>query len=206
MNVKTKSITEPPKCYLDTEVEIVDWLLDCFTKNDKKRFAEIDESAGKTNHKKTKNKTLDCSIMDIADEISYGVHDLEDGIQIGMIERDHLTHGGYMQGQNGKTLKDLFESTWGIKWGLKDAIGGLFSDSNNRKSDRKSAIGAIVHALIGSVDYAEDNMFEHPILRLNATLEPEAKQVLKHIKAISFKEVMRALEKLITKRQNFTRN
>lgn len=187
---KNKSIIGPPKCYLNSESKTVQWLLNCFGKSDRIRFTEIESSDFKHNHKKTKCKTLDCSIMDIADEISYGVHDLEDGIQIGMIERKSLTDNVVNRGQGGETLNGLFKSEWGNKWQLKDAIDNLFQDSRSRESDRKAAIGAIVHALIASINFSEDKNFDHPILRLNATLGPEANLVLKHIKEISWKEMI----------------
>jgi len=38
-------------------------------------------------HQKTRFKSLDCSIMELADDIAYGVHDLEDAIVLGMVTR-----------------------------------------------------------------------------------------------------------------------
>lgn len=36
-------------------------------------------------HHKTQYKSLDCSIMELADDIAYGVHDLEDALALGLI-------------------------------------------------------------------------------------------------------------------------
>ena len=42
---------------------------------------------------KTRYKSLDCSIMELADDIAYGVHDLEDAIVLGMVNRHQWIEG-----------------------------------------------------------------------------------------------------------------
>ena len=44
-----------------------------------------DTKAGKSAY-----HSFDCSIMDIADDIAYGVHDLEDAIHLRLINPSHL--------------------------------------------------------------------------------------------------------------------
>src|SRR3546814_8022761 len=37
-----------------------------------------------------KAKSLDCTIMDLADDIAYGVHDLEDAISLGLVSTEQM--------------------------------------------------------------------------------------------------------------------
>lgn len=77
---------KPPKCYLDTEDDIVSWLGQGLADWPRVSTELQDKQPGK--HRKTKHKTLDASIMEIADDIAYGVHDLEDAIGLKLIDRD----------------------------------------------------------------------------------------------------------------------
>jgi dGTPase len=128
--------------------------------------------------------------MDVADEISYGVHDLEDGIQIGMIERRHVEMPRSVDGQTVRGLVEIFSSEWGRRWGLQNAVDELFSSNPDKKAFRKTAIGGIVHALIGSILIKSDEKFDHPILRYNAVLSEEAKLVVKYINKVAMSEVV----------------
>lgn len=80
--------SKPPKCFLDSETDVVDWVLSPLTDNERQVFQSIDENQGK--HHKPRHKSLDCSIMDAADDISYGVHDLEDAIALRLLTREQF--------------------------------------------------------------------------------------------------------------------
>ena len=75
----------PPKCYLDTERPVVDWVLAPLG-TAQKDFCAAQERQDK--HKKTRHQALDTSIMELADDISYSLHDLEDAIAMNMLTRD----------------------------------------------------------------------------------------------------------------------
>src|SRR5690606_5220190 len=75
---------KPPKCYYDVDQDIVDFIFKNFNEQDKNNFFEFEaKKAGK--HQKTKFKSLDCTVMNLADNISYSLHDLEDALSLGMI-------------------------------------------------------------------------------------------------------------------------
>jgi len=80
----------PPKCYYDDDQHSVDWLSEIFNENDRKKFSKINKTSKSNdqNHKKTLYKSFDCSIMDIADDIAYSIHDIEDAIHLGLIKLD----------------------------------------------------------------------------------------------------------------------
>ena len=48
-------------------------------------------------------RTLDVQIIDVADEIAYAVHDLEDGLSFGYFNIDEITY---------QLQTDLGETTW----------------------------------------------------------------------------------------------
>jgi len=80
---------KPPKCYLDSEIDVVNWIAKDLS--DWPRISGEFKFQGEAKHKKTLHRALDTSIMEIADDIAYGVHDLEDAIGLGLIDRASFT-------------------------------------------------------------------------------------------------------------------
>ena len=111
--------------------------------------------------------------MELADDIAYGVHDLEDAIVLGMVTRQQWQEGAASQ------LADC-----GDAW-FEEHIGSighmLFSGKHH---ERKDAIGGMVNALLTSISIkVVDEPFSNPLLAWNACLEPQmakALEVLKH--------------------------
>lgn len=60
----------PPKCYFDEDQEIVDWILDPLSKEDRDAFQSLAETPSSDTNGKTQHKSLDASIMDVADDWS----------------------------------------------------------------------------------------------------------------------------------------
>ncbi len=162
--VLSASDWKPPKCFLDTEKDVVDWLLQHVPAHDRKLFVEWQSEPSSEKHGKTRHKSLDCSIMELADDIAYGVHDLEDGIALGLVSREML-----------QALVSRMPSSWMNSVGLDfdRVLTQLFG-----AGERKMAIGEIVHVLMVSVDCESLNAFEAPILDCRAKLYPEARQLL----------------------------
>jgi dGTPase len=79
---------KPPKCYMRTEAGLVAWILEPFTESDKRRFIELDFDPSEEKHGKTKHRSFDTTIMELSDDIAYGVHDLEDAISLKMISKE----------------------------------------------------------------------------------------------------------------------
>jgi dGTPase len=164
---------KPPKCYLDTEKQSVDWILKPLSEGDKGQFVQFDppkHKDGKEANGEPKFKSLDCSIMDVADEIAYGVHDFEDGIALHLITRDDW--------QN--VVKPAFDSEWAssVNLGSSDGIANqLFSQDCNSAEERKRAIGGLVNALISSVRLEERAHFEHPLVKYYVTYDGPAKNL-----------------------------
>ncbi|HAS6347799.1 TPA: dNTP triphosphohydrolase [Vibrio vulnificus] len=164
----------PAKGIYDCDKALFDWVLAPLSETDKQQLnAMRDCPHDALSHRKTRYKSLDCSIMELADDIAYGVHDLEDAIVLGLVTRSQWQEGAASQ------LADC-----GDPWFEKhiSSIGEmLFSGQHHQ---RKDAIGGMVNALLTSIDVKPvDGEFESPLLAFNAYLDigmEKALSILKH--------------------------
>lgn len=172
----------PPKCYLDDERELVQWVFkDALTDIEQTAFVKLkhDEKSG---HLKSVYKGLDTSIMELADDISYSLHDLEDAIALGMVTqadwRDHF------ESDDGKALF----SNCGLNY--DDITKELYGRSHMRKK----AIGGLVHKFIIST-YVTDSEVPGattPLIKWNAVMEEATEKLMKSIKKLVFEKVIRS--------------
>jgi dGTPase len=88
ISIIDRAASKPPKCYLDSEADIVDWILQPLSDADRARFCAIDRQQDR--HHKSRHKSFDCSIMDLADDIGFGVHDLEDALALDLISEQQF--------------------------------------------------------------------------------------------------------------------
>jgi len=158
---------KPPKCFLDTEREVVDWILEEVSDTDRQAFTSIKREDNK--HAETQHKSLDCSIMDIADDISNGVHDLEDAISMGLItDQDFREH---VSAEDCKVYLDYLIDKYpefGPNSGYDTLVKRLFHDGGNK---RKRQIGRMVFFLISNIQVKDKApAFSEPLLRYNAVL------------------------------------
>lgn len=171
----------PPKCYLDSEQDIITWLLSPLTSEDSTLFQSYTEHQNK--HNRSIFKSLDCSIMNIADDIAYGVHDLEDAIHLKLITIDHI---------NTDTFRQLYQDA-NINNQLPNYelwLNNLFSHD---KQVQKSMFGALVNYFIISTSILipeENQAFSEPLLALNAVLPIQAKSLLNHLKKVIYQYVI----------------
>lgn len=170
---------KPPKCYLDTEGDVAEWVLAPFSHSDRDLFARCKEpTAG--GHGKPSESSLDTEIMELADDIAYGIHDLEDAIALGLATRDHWD----------TIVSGKFDADWARRAGLpaqNDLLRGLFVNYG----DRKRMVGALVHAVIVSARPEEKPEYEHPLLRWGVALEEPAEQFLSALKDLVYSQVVK---------------
>lgn len=161
----------PAKGIYDDDDDVLSWLLAPLDDHDRALFTAVHQPKPEGHHK-TLHKSLDCSIMELADDIAYGIHDLEDAITMGLVTRRQW------QQEVACKLADI-DGFWLAKV-IPDLTEQLFSDQHYQ---RKDAIGAMVNALITSVKLGPVNEdFHDPLLKYNAKLTPAMEQVLTILK------------------------
>ena len=168
----------PPKGLFRCDEPLLDWLLAPFSHTDKDTLMKVDVHT--TKHKKTRFKSFDCSIMELADDIAYGIHDLEDAIVMGMVNKQDFTH-----------MVSLPLANLAIK-GISDTLPALtdklFSALNH---ERKNAIGALVNSFITAIEIMKVEGFEHPLLAYNAKMPDQHHEALALFKQFVLKKVIR---------------
>ena len=178
--------SSPPKCYLDTESAVVDWILDPLESRDRAAFVEWEERPGR--HGRALHKSLDCSIMDVADDIAYGVHDLEDAIALRLVSVDRFREKVTPEACAAflDTLARKYPGDADAHY--EDMLSGLFGPADVRKR----YISRLVHHLLTAARFKEDTRFEEPLLRYRVTLEPGPARVLHALKDFIMSEVIRS--------------
>lgn len=171
---------EPPKCYLDTETDIVQWLMSPFSTEDQKNIV------------KNNAKTLAASLMDCADDCAYGPGDLEDAITLKLVTRDQM-------------MEDINSSHWSEYLEVMSAnyphgyrhhsgrhyeafLDNLFGDGT------KEECGRIIHYMITNCHIKTRGEYEEPMYRYTADIRPQARTLLNEIKKTVMKRVIRCPE------------
>lgn len=144
---------KPPKCIYDCDEIAFNFVCEPFEQKDKLKFTtpKIIEQ-GK--HKKPNHKSFDTSIMELADDIAYGIHDLEDAIALKLVTKkqwDQLVC---------EKLTDP-SSNYPLSKEIIELSEDLFSDNN---FSRKKSIGKLVGSFIGSTEIIKQNIFTHDLL------------------------------------------
>lgn len=192
-----REICKPPKCYMDSEQPIVDWLLEPLTQSDREAFTSLaaasevgagQEEDSDAPHRQAMHKSLDCSIMDLADDIAFGVHDLEDALALSLITSDEFER--YVSPDLCRHFLDWRNST--KRQEGNDVYGKivamLFGDASARKHAISVLVGYFVlHCAIETLD-----RFEEPLVRYRATMHPHARALLKALKKLVHELVIRS--------------
>lgn len=179
------SAIKPPKGFYDCDIDSINWILQPLNKNDRKKFGEF--QLQQNGHAKTRYKSFDCSIMELADDIAYGVHDLEDAVAMGLLSRGDLS-------------SKMSEDGWSDFLDQIGANGHIFTDRRDHFLDslyeggtkRKRVIGKLVGYLVNSVKCDRRDVFDEPVLDFRANLDPQQRKLLGELKAIVYEKVIRA--------------
>lgn len=179
ISVLNLATCKPAKACYDEDEDAFSWVLGPMSARDRASFTQTEAVANK--HGATKHKSFDCSIMDMADDIAYGVHDLEDAIALSFV-----TEAEFREAASPEICQHLVEQLKerpvleGGSGDYRELVEALFGIP----SRRKRAIGRLVHYFIRSVGIACDDRFAEPLLQTSAVLDPAAKPLLKALKSL----------------------
>lgn len=184
--ILNRASAKPPKCYLDCEQDVVDWMLSPLSSSDRGLLQSYDLKDGE--HQSAKHKSFACSIMDLADDISYGVHDFEDALALRLVTRDQFESAvkpeycdgmlDYLSDYKGEYGNDIYS-------GLVDR---LFSEGGARKHQ----INRILNYIIPSVEITQVPEFEEPRLAYRASMPEAARRFVKALKNVVFQVVIQS--------------
>lgn len=164
---------KPPKSFHEDEAAAVKWALDGFSSADREQL--VQSADGKGAH-----HSLDCSILELADDIAYGIHDIED------IVARRLADENEVKREIGKAFKKAgVTSSSGLD--ADTVSNGLFDSSFKRKQ----IISALVNFFITNVTIVENESYEHTLLRFNAALPTPHAALLKALKGLEYELVIR---------------
>lgn len=182
-NVKA-SDWHPPKGLYDDDLEAFEWLLEPLNASDKALLLSSNPPK-KGVHRKTRFKSFDCSIMELADDIAYSIHDLEDAIVMGIVNQTSFE-------------KELVEPILALG-NIEELANSMPQLSNQLFSEhpheRKDAIGALVNTFITNIEILKtDEAFSEPLLKFNATFPENLEKALDIFKKFVFRRVIRKSE------------
>ena len=168
----------PPKCIFDCDKEYVEWILKPFDKDKEIFMSTSDIIEGK--HKKPLYKSLDASIMEIADDIAYGVHDLEDAIALRLVSE-----------KNWKV--DVVDKlkTFPLSANIDKYTQYLFSGENKT---RKKAISLLVNYFVTNAEIIKLDKFSHNLLDYQANFSDVIREELNIIKKFVVNHVIKTPE------------
>ncbi|WP_247599472.1 anti-phage deoxyguanosine triphosphatase [Sphingomonas sp. PAMC26645] len=177
LRIIERATSKPPKCYLDSEQEVVDWVLAPLSDADRSTFTSVSSIAGK--HGKTRHKSFDCSIMDVADDIAFGVHDLEDALALGLINESDFRR--YVPEHRSGSFLDHLKERYPSEF-ANDVYGGFVSALFGEGGRRKRFIGRMVHHLITNCRIVEVNELDEPLIRYRAVMADGPAELLDALK------------------------
>jgi dGTPase len=162
----------PVKACFDADAEVLDWILQPLSTGDRERFTSVLPEMGK--HASTVHKSLDCTVMDAADDIAYGVHDLEDAVALGLV-----TEGEFRASIGAGALEAVVSGiaarpVAGVHASYDGLVAGLFGDAGCRKR----VIGRLVHHMIRATRILPEKGFDEPLLAWRLSLAPDARSLL----------------------------
>lgn len=172
---------KPPKCVFDCDADSLSFIFDPVW-SDRTLFQSIEQIENK--HAKSKFKALDTSILELADDIAYGVHDLEDAIALRLVnERDWRSE-----------VHDLLAdplSNFPLREQIAEVTRNLFSEVNKT---RKKAIGFLVGYFIRSCALRKRNLFSNDLLDIEGHMIEPAGRELEVLKKFVVKHVVKTAE------------
>ncbi|MFL9628416.1 anti-phage deoxyguanosine triphosphatase [Aeromonas jandaei] len=170
----------PPKCIHDTEKDTLEWVLHPFSDRDKELFTSIIDIKGK---RKTKYKSFDTSIMECADDIAYGINDLEDALVMKLVQKEEICE---KLSDELSELSLLASKNWQSQ--QKDYLSKKLL--SGKLEDTKAAISTIINMLVRGTQIEKINAFESPLLDYQCKMDSDRAEILESFKNFVYEQVI----------------
>jgi dGTPase len=172
---------KPPKCYFDTDRAAFDWITSPLSREEVARYTSL-RPAETAKHARTRYKSFDSTIMELADDIAYGVHDLEDALAMNLVgER--------------AWKRDVEQAVADLQLPLAPRIAGLTDDLFSGKNRvRKKSISDLVNYFITSITIVPRGEFADPQFDLKACMPDGQARELEIFKMFIWDHVIRTPE------------
>lgn len=173
----TEGAHAPPKCYLDSERSVVNWLLAPLGPEQARLVIS------------TKAKSVDASLMDKSDDLAYAFADLQDAITLDLITREQLREdvpihlwGDYIEYSAQRGADKFF----GDASGYERVIDNLFGDSK----DLQRQIGWLMGYGIARTRIRERPQFTDPLYAWEIDISHNALALVEAVKTCILKRVI----------------
>ncbi|GAB4070692.1 dGTPase [Ancylobacter sonchi] len=180
-----RKASKPPKCYMDCEQDVVDWMLKPLAGSDREEFQAFNEVPGK--HQEARHKSFACSLMDLADDISFGIHDLEDVLAMGLISRADFEK--HVTPEHCTALLTYLNTEYPGQYG-NDVYTGFADRLFGDGSERKHQINRVLNMVIPAVDIQMKEEFKESRIKYQAILPAPVMEFVLAIKNLVREEVV----------------
>jgi dGTPase len=167
----------PPKCYLDSERDIVNWLLKPLSQKD---ILLVHEKRA---------KSVDATIMDCSDDLAYSFADLQDSINLGLLKKEHLIEDVPRYLWNDfieHTAQQGSDELFGDSSGFERVIDNLFGSS---KALQKQ-IGRLMGYGIARTRVEERSEFSDPLYAWKMVIDAPALALVEAVKTCILNRVI----------------
>lgn len=185
---------KPPKCYLNEEHDdvVMGWVAQGL--EDWPTLSKVFPATKAGKHPKTKYKSLDTSIMELADDIAYGVHDLEDAIGLKLIRQQTFCEWYEREDENtGRPRKELIEPFLEKHHdgNIREFAAELF---NRSTQNRKRVIGQLVGFFVerAKLIRLQEPDFKNDIFGYQAVFDKDIEEALRTLKEIVVELVIKS--------------
>lgn len=176
---------KPSKCFYDCDHETYQFATEPFS-DEAELFSSLSPGStieGQQKHNRTIYKALDTTIMELADDIAYGIHDLEDAIALNLV-----TARDWQEQVCADT--SLPAESWPAL-GKVEITNLLFAGGGK---ERKRAISSLVNHMINSCTLEKNEDFRSDMLCNTAKIQPQSRLLLDKLQKFTLENVIRTPE------------